>query len=632
MANILQFTDHNCLYFDKLCRSKKSESVLSLIQATYNIDSNIEESKRKERIAEKLKNAYELFKFNAGSYSGSVKQFTSQYTIGHELGIWMNSNFDLNPLALEVAKNHITITEYFDIFFLNCIESIDGKVFNILYLISDYMVSRNQSYINKENLKEIFGFASNSEGNVINGLYNMLIGTSYFEETSKDSLGCNYDPNALKDCCDLRFHERAYDDVCSELETREKYIYYLIEDHRDERIVYSYNRSNKNSSNSNFLNGNNVVSDQEVNGNSNTKKVGYNKIYYGIPGCGKSHEIEHVVLDGVDKENNVFRTTFYLDYSNSDFIGQIYPHVKDEKVTYEPIPGPFTKALERALSTDEMVYLVIEEINRGNAAAIFGDVFQLLDRLEEDKPDGRVVGDSEYPISNAFIEGYFDRVNKKAEKDDGVKKINFKKGQIIIPHNLTILATMNTSDQNVFPLDTAFKRRWDREKVVTEWSDVNDIKYMYIPCSSITWKQFVTTINQKMLQESQNGDVTISEDKQIGPYFVHESMLFATKNTGGKKELTAFVNNVLDYLYNDVTKFDHSILFDKKIYTYDTLYDLMEEYHYQGDKLFEVVFKDSVQKALEEAVNKDSTQEEPVNTPEEEYADTEVESMEEPNE
>lgn len=368
------------------------------------------------------------------------------------------------------------------------------------------------------------------------------------------------------------------------------------------------------------------------NDNVNNKQSGYNKIYYGIPGCGKSHHIETEVLKGVDKENNVFRTTFYLDYSNSDFIGQIYPHVEDKKVTYEPIPGPFTKALERALSTDEMVYLVIEEINRGNAAAIFGDVFQLLDRLKEDKPDGRVVGDSEYPISNAFIEGYFDRVNEKAENADGVKKINFKKGQIIIPHNLTILATMNTSDQNVFPLDTAFKRRWDREKVVTEWSKVKNIKYMYIPCSSITWKQFVTTINQKMLQESQNGDVTISEDKQIGPYFVHESMLSATKNTGGKKELTAFVNNVLDYLYNDVTKFDHSILFDKKIYTYDTLYDLMEEYHYQGDKLFEVVFKDSVQKALEEAVNKDSTQEEPINTPEEEYADTEVESMEEPNE
>lgn len=622
MTNTLQFTDHDFLYFDKLCRSKKSESVLSLIQATYNIDSNIEESKRKERIAEKLRNAYELFKISAGSYSGSVKQFTSQYTIGHELGIWMNSNFDLNPLALEVAKNHITITEYFDIYFLNCIESIDGKVFNILCLISDYMVKRNQSYVNKENLKEIFEFASNSENNVINGLYNMLIGTSYFEEISKDSLGCNYDPSALKECCDLRFHERAYEEVCFELATREEYIYYLIEDHQDERIVYSYNRSNKNSLNANSSNGNSTSADHVANGDSNNKKVGYNKIFYGIPGCGKSYHVENKVLKDVNKKDNVFRTTFYLDYSNSDFIGQIYPHVEDEKVTYEPIPGPFTKALERALSTDEMVYLVIEEINRGNAAAIFGDTFQLLDRLKKDNPDGRLVGDSEYPISNAFIEGYFDKRNKDIEKSGGVNKIKFTKGRIIIPHNLTILATMNTSDQNVFPLDTAFKRRWDREKVVTEWSKVGDIKKMYIPCSSITWEQFATTINNKMLQESQSGDVAISEDKQMGPYFIHENMLSKVENTGTNDDLIAFVSNVLDYLYNDVTKFDHSILFDKNIISYDMLYEKMRVYDQTGNDLFEGIFKDSVEKALVDV----SVIEEPQDD------DVEEESLEEPNE
>lgn len=622
MTNTLQFTDHDFLYFDKLCRSKKSESVLSLIQATYNIDSNIEESKRKERIAEKLRNAYELFKISAGSYSGSVKQFTSQYTIGHELGIWMNSNFDLNPLALEVAKNHITITEYFDIYFLNCIESIDGKVFNILCLISDYMVKRNQSYVNKENLKEIFEFASNSENNVINGLYNMLIGTSYFEEISKDSLGCNYDPSALKECCDLRFHERAYEEVCFELATREEYIYYLIEDHRDERIVYSYNRSNKNSLNANSSNGNSTSADHVANGDSNNKKVGDNKIFYGIPGCGKSYHVENKVLKDVNKKDNVFRTTFYLDYSNSDFIGQIYPHVEDEKVTYEPIPGPFTKALERALSTDEMVYLVIEEINRGNAAAIFGDTFQLLDRLKKDNPDGRLVGDSEYPISNAFIEGYFDKRNKDIEKSGGVNKIKFTKGRIIIPHNLTILATMNTSDQNVFPLDTAFKRRWDREKVVTEWSKVGDIKKMYIPCSSITWEQFATTINNKMLQESQSGDVAISEDKQMGPYFIHENMLSKVENTGTNDDLIAFVSNVLDYLYNDVTKFDHSILFDKNIISYDMLYEKMRVYDQTGNDLFEGIFKDSVEKALVDV----SVIEEPQDD------DVEEESLEEPNE
>ena len=533
----------------------------------------------------------------------------------------MSANFELNPLALEVAKNHITITEYFDIFFLNCIQSIDGKVYNILYLISDYMVKRNQSSISKENIKEIFEFASKNEKNETNGLYNMLIGTSYFEEISKDSLGCNYDPNALKECCDLRFHERAYEEVCFELATREEYIHYLIEDHRDKRIVYSYNRSNKNSLNANSSNGNSTSADHGANGDSNNKKVGYNKIFYGIPGCGKSYHVENKVLKDVNKKDNVFRTTFYLDYSNSDFIGQIYPHVEDKKVTYEPIPGPFTKALERALSTDEMVYLVIEEINRGNAAAIFGDTFQLLDRLKKDNPDGRLTGDSEYPISNAFIEGYFDKRNKDIEKSGGVNKINFTKGRIIIPHNLTILATMNTSDQNVFPLDTAFKRRWDREKFVTEWAKVGDIKKMYIPCSSITWEQFATTINNKMLQESQNGDVAISEDKQMGPYFIHENMLSKVENTGTNDDLIAFVSNVLDYLYNDVTKFDHSILFDKKIISYDMLYEKMRVYDQTGNDLFEGIFKDSVEKALVD-----------VSVIEEPQADDVEESLEEPNE
>ena len=350
--------------------------------------------------------------------------------------------------------------------------------------------------------------------------------------------------------------------------------------------------------------------------------VGYNKIFYGIPGCGKSYHVENKVLKDVNKKDNVFRTTFYLDYSNSDFIGQIYPHAEDEKVTYEPIPGPFTKALERALSTDEMVYLVIEEINRGNAAAIFGDTFQLLDRLKKDNPDGRLVGDSEYPISNAFIEGYFDKKNKDIEKSGGVNKIKFTKGRIIIPHNLTILATMNTSDQNVFPLDTAFKRRWDREKVVTEWSKVGDIKKMYIPCSSITWEQFATTINNKMLQESQSGDVAISEDKQMGPYFIHENMLSKVENTGTNDDLIAFVSNVLDYLYNDVTKFDHSILFDKNIISYDMLYEKMRVYDQTGNDLFEGIFKDSVEKALVDV----SVIEEPQDD------DVEEESLEEPNE
>lgn len=317
------------------------------------------------------------------------------------------------------------------------------------------------------------------------------------------------------------------------------------------------------------------VSRNNMEKQSNSKDIkGYNKIYYGIPGCGKSYYIENTVLKDVDKDNDVFRTTFYLDYSNSDFIGQIYPVVKDGNVTYEPKPGPFTKALERALrNPDRMIYLVIEEINRGNAAAIFGDTFQLLDRLKENRDD-RVIGDSEYPVANEFIEGYFEKLNKNPKKNGEIK---FTKNKIFIPHNLTLLATMNTSDQNVFPLDTAFKRRWDREKVMTDWNKVGDIKNLYVPFTDITWGKFATTINKKMLVDDDESDVSVSEDKQMGAYFVKENMLSKEKNKGDKDSLRAFISNVMDYLYNDVTKFNHGLLFDNGVKTYDGLYETMTE-------------------------------------------------------
>lgn len=306
--------------------------------------------------------------------------------------------------------------------------------------------------------------------------------------------------------------------------------------------------------------------------------IGYNKIYYGIPGCGKSYHIEHTDLECVDKERDVFRTTFYLDYSNSDFIGQIYPQVEKDKdgndrVTYKRIPGPFTNALTRAYEApNKMIYLVIEEINRGNAAAIFGDLFQLLDRLDKEW-NGRFPGDSEYPINNEFIEGYLREKNIK---------IPYGQNKIFIPKNLTILATMNTSDQNVFPLDTAFKRRWDRERVVVDWADVdNEFKSMYIPFTDHTWEEFASKVNEKMV--SQGDDGMVLEDKQLGPYFINKDMLVVEtqrleSTQENKDRLRKFVNNVIDYLYTDVTKFDHTLLFENNPTNYDDIYDAIIKY------------------------------------------------------
>lgn len=313
-------------------------------------------------------------------------------------------------------------------------------------------------------------------------------------------------------------------------------------------------------------------------GTFNLKIQGKNKIYYGIPGCGKSYHIEHTDLEDVDKDHDVFRTTFYLDYSNSDFIGQIYPQVEkdndgNDRVTYKRVPGPFTNALTRAYEApNKMIYLVIEEINRGNAAAIFGDLFQLLDRLDKEW-NGRYPGDSEYPINNEFIEGYLKEKNIK---------IPYGQNKIFIPKNLTILATMNTSDQNVFPLDTAFKRRWDRERVVVDWADVdNKFKSMYIPFTDHTWEEFASKVNEKMV--SQGDDGMVLEDKQLGPYFINKDMLVVEtqrleSTQENKDRLRKFVNNVIDYLYTDVTKFDHTLLFENNPTNYDDIYDAIIKY------------------------------------------------------
>lgn len=291
--------------------------------------------------------------------------------------------------------------------------------------------------------------------------------------------------------------------------------------------------------------------------------IGYNKIYYGIPGCGKSHHIQYNVLKNVDKNKCVVRTTFYPDYTNSDFIGQIRPVVKQDKsVEYDPVPGPFTKILEKAYQDPyETYYLVIEELNRGNAAAIFGDTFQLLDRLERPN-DGRFPGDSEYPISNEFIEDYFTKHN-----------VTFIPGKIFIPHNLIILATMNTSDQNVFTLDTAFKRRWDRERVISDWDDVNnDIKDLLVPGTNITWKNFAEKVNYRITTYDKEGGVSF-EDKQLGAYFATKDMLVCPGDDDNtkKRKKEKFMNNVIDYLFNDVVTFNPEKLFGNNT-SYDALY------------------------------------------------------------
>lgn len=620
--------NHNFLYFDSLCRTKKSESVLSLIQATYQAKTKVKnKDKTKEEIARLLKSAYELFKFDAGSYTGDdLDQFFSQYTIGHELGIWVNSDLDLNDLALKVAKNEITIKDYFDIVFLNYIQPIDGKIIHPLYEILVFLKNNNKKELLKEDMKEIFSWTSKSSDNNINGLFNMLLGTTYFEGEGNDKLILQYPVEILIDSCNLECLKLTLDEANVKFSELIVYVNYLTKDNRSiDMIKYRFN----------FEKTDEVINKIESN---NASLIGFNKIYYGIPGCGKSYKVASMleykngfqeeannngIYSKID-ENNIIRTTFYLDYSNSDFVGQIYPIVDDEgNVTYEPVPGPFTKALVRAYTNpNEMIYLVIEEINRGNAAAIFGDLFQLLDR-EQKKEYGKHLGESVYPISNEFIEGYLRKIISGKVKVDGDKSRlpYLSNHNIIIPNNLTIFATMNTSDQNVFPLDTAFKRRWNLERVNTDWSK-NEVTKKYnldilnkcIPFTDMTWGNFASSVNIKMVENSNDGIIT--QDKNLGPFFVNEDLLVEPQDRykpENKEKLIQFVNNVIDYLFLDVTKFDHDVLFEKNI-SYSEVYDYFTETLFRSDiknteeaKRYLKIFGDNIQDDVDDELSRNES-------------------------
>lgn len=280
---------------------------------------------------------------------------------------------------------------------------------------------------------------------------------------------------------------------------------------------------------------------------------GINKVIYGTPGCGKSYYLENSVLkrEGIDIDN-VIRTTFYQDYTNTDFVGQILPKVTGNDVSYDFVPGPFCRALKAAIeSPEEKVALIIEELNRGNAPAIFGDIFQLLDRVE---------GESRYAIFNYNIQEYL--------KSESTYKYDFIK----IPRNMYIYATMNTSDQNVYTLDTAFKRRWKFEKLMNDFNEEDaNIKVMQVPgFDNVTWEKFVKVINVHIIKHA----ISLSaEDKQLGKYFVDRDMLLNDDDTDGVIEgkIYEFAYKVFEYLWSDVAKFNRKDWFQDDINSLDDL-------------------------------------------------------------
>ena len=330
-----------------------------------------------------------------------------------------------------------------------------------------------------------------------------------------------------------------------------------------------------------------------------------NVLLYGVPGCGKSYYVEQ---NYENKVNDILtiRVVFHPDYTYSDFVGQIMPvlekvenkdGIEEEKLQYKFIPGPFTRILQLAETyKDQQCLLIIEELNRGNAPAIFGEIFQLLDRNDD--------GTSRYGIYNSDI----------AERVYGDKNKSIK-----LPPNLTIVATMNTSDQNVFTMDTAFQRRWQMKHIPNRFTgdslDDKTITHVakHLPNSDISWGVFAQTVNKKM--HTANLGFGGTDDKSLGVYFATDNDL---------DDAERFAEKVLKYLWDDAFKLGRQALFSN---CSEGLSSVIEAYEdAEGDPLKAVLVPevyDEMQKRMAKlaAEQPQAAEEEPAEAAEDAVAD-----------
>lgn len=250
-----------------------------------------------------------------------------------------------------------------------------------------------------------------------------------------------------------------------------------------------------------------------------------NKIFYGAPGTGKSHKVKELVTG---KELRTERVTFHPEFDYAAFVGGYKPTMDGKDIRYEFVPQAFSNIYIKAWNDlDNDYYLVIEEINRGNCAEIFGDIFQLLDRTND------------YHITpSKELKEYLTAQFSGNSNIDGQK--------LILPPNLNILATMNTSDQSLFPMDSAFKRRWDWEYIPINdsFSDENKSSKFKVKISEteyFSWLSFILSVNS-IIKQNEN----LGMDKCLGNYFI--------KPQTDIIDIDTFVNKAIFYLWNDVFK------------------------------------------------------------------------------
>lgn len=313
-------------------------------------------------------------------------------------------------------------------------------------------------------------------------------------------------------------------------------------------------------------------------------------IYYGAPGTGKSQSVDEFIKSLRVSADRTYRTTFHPEYTYSDFVGQLLPKIRisasgSRDISYEFSKGVFTRALEKAYEdTSKPVFLIIEEMSRGDCAAIFGDIFQLLDR----ETQGINKGYSKYFINNEIISEDIITIS-----DDKVK----------LPPNFNILGTVNTSDQNVYVMDTAFKRRFEWEYISTKpvpsvkpyYNSVDIIIFTDNSGTSkvVSWIDLYGTLNKFI---SDTRFLGLGEDKQLGQFFIKFDSTATVSEQ--KRQLK---NKLLHYLWEDIQKSSYSsdtFLFDKSLTSYSEIYDAFED----DKKVFSDKFLDCIDLWLRNAL------------------------------
>ncbi|MBW3094223.1 AAA family ATPase [Bifidobacterium sp. 64T4] len=304
---------------------------------------------------------------------------------------------------------------------------------------------------------------------------------------------------------------------------------------------------------------------------------GRNVIYFGAPGTGKSHRLNQSLQA---YEGRYERITFHADYLHAQFVGSLRPTMeasgdedKPDRLTYRFTSGPFTNILIRALNDkDHMYALVIEEINRADAAAVFGDLFQLLDRDDN--------GASEYAIStnadlSRYLRSHLNETGMAYLAELTGSSLDERSTQtplnIVIPPNMSILATMNSADQGVFPLDTAFKRRWDFLYVgIDDGADaIDDV-----------WDGYRRRLNDLLLDKAH-----VNEDKLIGPFFIRDSIPSGAKRLPERFSET-FKYKVLMYLFEDAARYKRKEIFRDYASGRNTLGKLFEDWDREDFGIF----------------------------------------------